>query len=605
MTITTRFAAALPCGAALAGLLACAGPAVAADAPSPKETPAYVQLHTDVLINADLWSDHPQILAANYGFEGIIGIHGLLTANDLDKAIDAGAGVNLDWAALKPTPPLRNLTSGAGELGVLSVGFGNIVPDADAMPIEVSWPLLPSSVSPDNIQITLNTGAVVTPVAAALNPNYDYNERHVIVVFGKFGNRKMPGEVGAVYPIEVTFVPGTSPLMAVGPDGPVSIVGLSAPSSNPYLAGPALVGARLTRYSSAGDFPPPALDTAFPNDAYSLYGADAQYRLRLFTSGGFSPDGVSGYMPGDFASTFRLRAVNSQGETILIDQANHWYDLGVGKLEVLGLAEVGPPVGDTTRPYYAEDHDNYFDIVLKGDEAAIRLLKQVELPTSSVPGYENIYNPGGPGRTPQPGTTYTKSALPQLYPIAFSLDQPGTVSYAAQSLADYPADSDVPVVFVLKQTDDAEVLTSNTGTAADLVDQGASLERVAFANEAARPDVKDVVLYQSPQGDRIYTLDSDEQQQLADQGWTDKGRVFGAFDHQEPGLSPIYRFYDAANQRHYFSAQRDPQPSWQYQKVAWYSALFFKPAQTDDDNGGGGAFWPLALLACLWRRRSR
>src|SRR5690606_30847046 len=121
-------------------------------------------------------------LAANYGFEGIIGIPGLQIGN-LDLAKDAGAGVNWDWAELDPTPPLRNLTSAASVIGLAAAGFGAAPTYADAMPIEVSWPLLPSSVSPENIAITLNTGEVVTPVAAALNPNYDHNERHVIVVF--------------------------------------------------------------------------------------------------------------------------------------------------------------------------------------------------------------------------------------------------------------------------------------------------------------------------------------------------------------------------------------------------------------------------------------
>src|SRR5690606_5357638 len=87
-------------------------PAHAAPQADPaKQTAAYIELQRPVLINADLWTDQPQILAANYGFEGIIGIPGLRGANDLQLAADAGAGVNFDWAALDPAPPLRNLTS--------------------------------------------------------------------------------------------------------------------------------------------------------------------------------------------------------------------------------------------------------------------------------------------------------------------------------------------------------------------------------------------------------------------------------------------------------------------------------------------------------------
>ncbi|NYT86016.1 hypothetical protein [Pollutimonas harenae] len=576
-----------------------------------KQAPAYIQLQRAVLINADLWTDQPQILAANYGFEGIIGVPGLMGVDDLPRAVAAGAGVNLDWAALDPAPPLRNLTSAAGVLGLAIAGFGATPQLADAMPIEVSWPLLPGSVSPDNIAITLNTGEIVHPVAAALNPNYDYNERHVIVVFGEFANRLTPDTPGAIYPVSVSFVQGDSPLMAVGPDGPISIVGLSALSSHPYVAGPALVGAKLSRFSPAGDFPPPALNSAFPNDAYSLYGNAAQYRLRLFTSGGFSPDGVSGFLPTDFATFFRLHAHDAEGKLVTLDKAGHTYDLGVGKIEIIGLAEVGPPTDGTVDPaYYAEDHDNYFDIMLKGDEAAINLLQSVEIPTSAVTGYSDIYNPGGPGRTPTPTTPYTKPALPQTYPIFHSVDQPRTVSYASQSLADYDLDDDLPVVFRLQADDKADILTSNSRLANQWVDsQGYSLEHVGFANETDRPGVSAVMGYVSETGDRIYTLDPVEQARL-DQapGWRSEGRAFGAFDQPWTGLEPVYRFFELKTKRHVFTTDADAHlrlSGSENQGVAWYAALFVKPPapQSGGSSGGSAGLIWLAGLALLWGYR--
>ncbi len=325
---------------ALIKLLSLAFLSMAQAQPDPTTFAAYIQLQRPVLINADLWTDRPEILAAGYGFEGIMGVPGLFNAGDLNLAIEAGAGVNMDWSGLDPVPPLRNLTSAASPIGVASAGFGTYPLYADAMPIEVSWPLLAGTVAPENIAITLNTGETVNPVAAALNPNYDHNERHVIVVFGHFGNRLTPGTPGAVYPVNVSFVEGTSAMMAVGPNGPVSVTGLSRASSNPYVAGPSLVGAKLNHFSPVGDFPPPALNGAFPNDAYTLYGDDAQYRLRLFTSGGFSPDGVSGFLPTDFEQSFRLHAVDVNGNEVVITQTGVSYDLGVGKVEVIGLAEV-------------------------------------------------------------------------------------------------------------------------------------------------------------------------------------------------------------------------------------------------------------------------
>lgn len=579
--------------------------------PDPKQAAAYIQLHRDVLINADLWTDKPEILAANLGFEGIIGIPGLLNASDLPRAVNAGAGVNLDWAALDPVPPLRNLTSGASVVGSVVAGFGATPVLADAMPIEVSWPLLPSSVSPENIAITLNTGEIVHPVAAALNPNYDHNERHVIVVFGEFANRLSPDTVGAIYPVTVSFVAGSSPLMAVGPNGPVSIVGLSAPSSNPYVAGPALVGAKLSRFSPAGDFPPPALNGSFPNDAYSLYGDDAQYRLRLFTSGGFSPDGVSGFMSTDFETFFRLHARDANGNPVVLDKAGKVYDLGAGKIEIVGLAEVGPPSeGAPQRAYYTEDHDNYFDVILKGGAAAIRLLQSVEIPTSKVSGYSDIYNPGGPGRSPQAGTTYTKPANPQVYPIDKSLDEPRTVSYASQSLASYDLDTDLPVVFRLAASGRPDVLTSDSERANDLVNgQGYTLKDVEFANETDRPGVTAVMSYVSKSGDRIYTLDTSEQAQLdGDANWTREGRAFGAFNRSWPGLSPVYRFYDRSTGRHVFSIDSEAGAKLgdaENQGIAWHAALFVKPPAHEGGSGGGamGLFGLAGGLLLLGYRR--
>lgn len=592
-----------------------APPLYAATSPDPAtRTAAYIQLRRDVLINADLWTEQPEILAANFGFEGIIGVPGLLSADDLSLAVAAGAGVNLDWAALEPTPPLRNLTSAASPLGAAVAGFGATPQLADAMPIEVSWPLLPSSVSPENIAITLNTGDVVTPVAAALNPNYDHNERHVIVVFGEFGNRLPPGSEGAVYPQTVTFVAGSSPLMAVGPDGPVSIVGLSAPSSNPYVAGPALIGALLSRFSPAGDFPPPALMGAFPNDAYSLYGEAAQYRLRLFTSGGFSPDGVSGFLPTDFETFFRLHGHDSDGQPVILDKQGHVYDLGVGQVTIVGLAEVGAPTtGTSDRAYYVEDHDNYFDIVLEGDEAAVRLLQAVEIPTAAVAGYSDIYNPGGPGRTPAASTSYTRPALPQHFPITHRLapHSPHTVSYAAQTLASYDLDDDLPVVFRLRAEGRADVLTSSSIVANALVThQGYTLAQVPYANEMARPGVSDVRRYVSDSGDHFYTLDAAEQTRLeADPHWRSEGRAFGAFARDWPGLAPVYRFHDPRTQRHLFTT--DPGEGTRlgadYEGVAWYAAPFIAPssAPVAGRSGSGGSIGCLSLLGLgvlFWRR---
>ncbi len=543
----------------------------------PTMVPAYLQLRRDVLINADLWEDEPSILSAGFGFEGIQGIPGLLNADNLSLAVEAGAGVNLDWAGLDPVPPMRNLTSGSSPIGIVMVGFGAWVEFADALPIVFSWPILPSTVSPSNIAMTLNTGEVVFPTAAALNPNYDYNERHVVVVFGEFGNRLLPGQPGAIYPIGIEIVEGDAPLMAVGPDGPVSLTGLTQSSSNPYLAGPSLVGAKLSRFSSVGDFPPLALTGSFPNDGYSHFGDDAQFRLRLFTSGGFSPDGVSGLLPDDFEHFFRLHAIHAEGGSVLISEAGTQYDLGNGWLEVVGIAELGAP-GDNqgNRAYYVEDHDNYFDIILKGDEQAVASIYAVEIPTSSVPSYVDIYNPGGPGRTPDPDTTYTEPAQPQMQPVWVSLDEPRTVSYAEQDLDRYDLDDDMPVVFRLRHAQRADRFTTSTIEAQGLVSAGWVAVGVDFPNEMARPGVAEVrSFYHADTGNRIYTTDPEEWSQLAavDSDWAAEGLAFGAFVAHQPGAGPIYRFFDPVAGRHHFTPDVDEGQGMEDQGVAWYAAI--------------------------------
>lgn len=545
------------------------------------QMPAYVELHRDVVINADLWTDKAEIITADLGFEGIIGIPGLMSAADLNRAVVAGAGTNRDYALLDPVPTLRNLTSGGSPLGIAAGGFGAAPIFADALPMVFSWPLLPSTVNPTDFQLVLNTGEVVTPQAAALNPNYDYNERHVVVLFGDFANRLTPGTEGARYPVEVRIVNDGTPLQAVGPDGPVSLVGQSKSSGNPFVTGPTLVGARLTKMSTVGDFSPPSLSTVMPNDAVSLYGADAQYRLRLYTNGGFSPDGVSPIMPTEFSSFFRLKATDANGATVAVTQTGVDYDLGVGKLQVVGMAELGAPGSTLTRAYYTEDHDNYIDIVLKGDAAAVARLTSVEIPTGAVAGYNDIYTPGGPGRTPVDGYTYTKPSSAQSFGITVSLDSLGTVSYADQKISDYDQADGLPVVFRLSdaRTGD-QIFTASSIEAAAAVNAGYREEGVGFSNENGSTALVDVyAFHNTTTGANFYTADVAERDalQAGDSGYELEGTAFKAYGKETEGAAPVYRFYSDWRDDYLFTASLDEgnnAAGYVYQGVAWRSALF-------------------------------
>jgi hypothetical protein len=219
-------------------------------------------------------------------------------------------------------------------------------------------------------------------------------------------------------------------------------------------------------------------------------------------------------------------------------------------------------------------------VVLKGDLRAVRRLVSVEIPTSAEPEYFDIYNPGGPGRTPQDDTVYTRPALPQFQPIFVSLDDLRTVSYADQSLAHYDDDEDLAVVFRLRDPRGPDRFTASSILAREWVAEGLTVVSVEFANEMTRPGVVDVHGFvNASTGDRIYTLDSVEQARLSmpTSGWVSEGRSFGAFARPERGAAPVYRFYNPKQQRHHFSADRRPakiRTGYRFVGVAWYAAQF-------------------------------
>ena len=99
----------------------------------------YQSLLEDKLINADLWGESPEILSANYGFEGIEGVPG----NEAGVVAAGGAWMNITT----PDAPYSAYTSAQTPSDV-AFGFGYPTYYADAMPICFSWPVLPSTVNP-------------------------------------------------------------------------------------------------------------------------------------------------------------------------------------------------------------------------------------------------------------------------------------------------------------------------------------------------------------------------------------------------------------------------------------------------------------------------
>lgn len=401
--------------------ISCAGVANAANVlrvlVRPPPTPTYQSLMQDVLIDADLWGSSPAILSANYGFEGIEGVAGY------EAAVIAAGGA---WQNITtPGAAYAAYTTSQTPNGV-AVAFGYPTNHADSMPICFSWPVLPSTVNATDFRLTLNTGEVVQPEVASIAPNVLYNKRSCVVIFGHFGNRLAPGTPGAIYPTQLTVVDNGTTLKLYGPNGPVSAVGLSIACGNPYEpgGGPKQIGAKLSLYPRAGQCAPAVFNNNFPNSGEALYQSDAQYRLRIYTTAGISPDGVSAILPDAFSDYFQIEATLG-GHPFLLTDTNQEYAVDGGKITIIGLADLAKantPLNDA----YVADRDNYLDIVLKGDEPAIRGIRAVIIPASAP--YKPLYNPGGPGNNPTPGIIYTYPGPYWRQPVTIAIDDPLTVT---------------------------------------------------------------------------------------------------------------------------------------------------------------------------------
>jgi hypothetical protein len=425
----------------LAAALATVASAASAATASPP-TPTSQLLHKDVLIDADMWASKPMMMAAGLGFNGIIGVPGISTsdlATSEQKVRAVGGTWNTISCAAGETPGLNAYTSATTPQAV-AFSFGGPVVTAAGLPVEFSWPVRPSTLDAQDFRVTLSSGKTVAPLQAAVFPNAEYNERSTVVLFGNFGNRLAPPNPGAVFPVKTRVVPDSTPLQLVGPGGRlVSAVGMSASSSTtPYgrssnpktRPGPHLVAAKLTKMSARGEGAPKPFTGALPNDGVTLYGKAAKFRLRVFTSGGFSPDGVRAVFPTEFSRYFRLRVKGSNGRSILLTKTDVNYRVGGGVIRILGLADLGHKQSSYD-DCYTEDKDNQIDIVLGGDEAAVSRITAVEIPATGH--YSPFYNPGGPGNDPSPGVTYTSPGPSQVQPVLDALENPMQVTFIRKS----------------------------------------------------------------------------------------------------------------------------------------------------------------------------
>lgn len=407
-----------------------------------------------VLEGADYWSETPKILSAGLGFEGIIGLDEL-TEESLRAA---GAGWFGSMTCTNgDVPPILAKTAATDKATMAALATGT--PDfSDALPIVFSWPVATETIDVSDFHFTLNTGDIGTLTGFTMFPNWELNERNVVVVMGELGNRGRGDEADAIFPVRLDVV---GDLTLVGPGGQeFNARGLSwETEKTPYDSGPVLVGAKITHVDpvpigEGGLRGLELLTGAFPNDELALHGA-GDFRIRVLTSGGFSPDGVSALRPDHFQDFFRLHATGIDGETVLLDTIGVDYAVAGGSLRIIGMADLGQRASDAAGIFYddcyAEDRDNYIDIILVGDEAAARNVTFVEIPALEG-GYRAFFNPGGPGPDPFEGVRYTAPGPSDLEPVINALDDPMRVSRAG------PPE---PTIISLRQGD--VILAQNAG----------------------------------------------------------------------------------------------------------------------------------------------
>jgi hypothetical protein len=136
-------------------------------------------------------------------------------------------------------------------------------------------------------------------------------------------------------------------------------------------------------------------------------------------------------LPTDFEKFFRIHATGPGGTDVLIDRVGIPFEVVGGTLTVIGVSDLGKPASTDGQVFYddcyAEDRDNYLDVIISGGDAAARSITSLEIPGIDG-GYSAFYNPGGPGQTPTPGVRYTAPGPATLQPVIIALDNPMRVT---------------------------------------------------------------------------------------------------------------------------------------------------------------------------------
>lgn len=90
--------------------------------------------------------------------------------------------------------------------------------------------------------------------------------------------------------------------------------------------------------------------------------------------------------------------------------------------------------GTAENDAYVGDNNNYIDVILKGDVAAMRQITYLDIPAGGAnpatgTPYLPLYNPGGPGNNPTPGVYYTQPGPSVHMAVTQAIDDANTVTY--------------------------------------------------------------------------------------------------------------------------------------------------------------------------------
>ncbi len=399
-------------------------------------------LKRDILVGADLWDTTPRLMSLTLNFEGIIGIPDADNPdfNIARAAVEAAGGAWNVITDCSTTPTQISHTTAVSPEQYYSVTgvHGEFL---DVVQVQTSWPVRPSTLDGTDFKITLNNGSIVDPVAAGIVPNFEYNERSVLILNGEFGNRYPKSDSRSRYPVKVEVVRDATPLQLVGPGGKLaSAVGMTITNDKtPYddqpedptlWTGPRIIAAKMTRMSTLGENGPlPLKRGLLPNDGVSMYGEKkAQFRMRMLTVGGaFAPDGIFGMHPGDYRKHFRLVAIEDDGTRVPLIEPGITYYVDGHPIRIQGLADLGVKK-DSYDDCYQEDSENQIDIILTGSIKAAKRIKVLQIPAKGN-GYSPLYNDGGPGNNPVPGVRYTAPSPRHSVQIIDGLRDPMRVTY--------------------------------------------------------------------------------------------------------------------------------------------------------------------------------